>query len=177
MAHGIGGTRDSGLLPFAEAFAEAGLDALVLRSGEATAFQTKEVLDAMRRDSGIELGSLRVDGGMVRNDLLMQFDYPDANVHSEKRSATTTAVQKLFVLNSDFMQEQAAAMAARVRALQNDEEAQVRAAYALALGRNPNQREQTIGVEFLHRWSNQPDQALTELCKLILNLNEFVYVD
>ena len=29
MAHGIGGTRDSGLLPFAEAFAEAGLDALL----------------------------------------------------------------------------------------------------------------------------------------------------
>lgn len=40
---------------------------------EATAFQTNEVLDAMRRDSGVALTSLRVDGGMVRNDLLMQF--------------------------------------------------------------------------------------------------------
>jgi glycerol kinase len=40
---------------------------------EATAFQTKEVLDAMRSDSGVALDSLRVDGGMVANELLMQF--------------------------------------------------------------------------------------------------------
>lgn len=40
---------------------------------EATAFQTKEVLDAMRKDSGVELTELRVDGGMVTNELLMQF--------------------------------------------------------------------------------------------------------
>ena len=40
---------------------------------EATAFQTREVLDAMEQDSGIRLESLRVDGGMVGNDLLMQF--------------------------------------------------------------------------------------------------------
>jgi glycerol kinase len=40
---------------------------------EASAFQTKEVLDAMQRDSGVTLKTLRVDGGMVRNELLMQF--------------------------------------------------------------------------------------------------------
>lgn len=40
---------------------------------EATAFQTREVLDAMEKDSGIQLSSLRVDGGMVVNELLMQF--------------------------------------------------------------------------------------------------------
>jgi glycerol kinase len=40
---------------------------------EATAFQTREVLDAMQRDSSTALTSLKVDGGMVVNDLLMQF--------------------------------------------------------------------------------------------------------
>jgi glycerol kinase len=40
---------------------------------EATAFQTREVLDAMEKDSGIRLGVLRTDGGMVENELLMQF--------------------------------------------------------------------------------------------------------
>jgi glycerol kinase len=40
---------------------------------EATAFQTREVLDAMNADSGVELKSLKVDGGMVQNELLMQF--------------------------------------------------------------------------------------------------------
>jgi glycerol kinase len=40
---------------------------------EATAFQTREVLDAMAKDSGVAIAELRVDGGMVVNDTLMQF--------------------------------------------------------------------------------------------------------
>ncbi len=40
---------------------------------EATAYQTREVLDAMNADSGVSLTALKVDGGMVFNDLLMQF--------------------------------------------------------------------------------------------------------
>jgi len=40
---------------------------------EATAFQTREVLDAMRQDAGVALKALKVDGGMVHNELLMQF--------------------------------------------------------------------------------------------------------
>lgn len=40
---------------------------------EATAFQSREVLDAMNADSGVDLTELKVDGGMVKNELLMQF--------------------------------------------------------------------------------------------------------
>ncbi len=40
---------------------------------EATAYQTREVLDAMEKDAGVKLTSLKVDGGMVHNQLLMQF--------------------------------------------------------------------------------------------------------
>jgi glycerol kinase len=40
---------------------------------EATAYQTREVVEAMATDSGVDLESLKVDGGMVANDLLMQF--------------------------------------------------------------------------------------------------------
>ncbi|HTQ86031.1 MAG TPA: glycerol kinase GlpK [Candidatus Solibacter sp.] len=40
---------------------------------EATAYQTREVVEAMELDSGVRLHSLRTDGGMVENDLLMQF--------------------------------------------------------------------------------------------------------
>jgi glycerol kinase len=46
---------------------------------EATAFQTREVVEAMEKDSGIELAALRVDGGMVGNDLLMQFQADQLN--------------------------------------------------------------------------------------------------
>ena len=40
---------------------------------EATAYQTREVLDAMNKDSGVDLKALKVDGGMVFNETLMQF--------------------------------------------------------------------------------------------------------
>ncbi len=40
---------------------------------EATAYQTREVIEAMNKDSGVKLKALKVDGGMVHNELLMQF--------------------------------------------------------------------------------------------------------
>jgi len=47
---------------------------------EATAFQTREVLDAMEADSGVGLTALKVDGGMVFNEILMQFQADILNV-------------------------------------------------------------------------------------------------
>lgn len=47
---------------------------------EATAYQTREVLEAMEHDSGISIQELRVDGGMVANELLMQFQADILNV-------------------------------------------------------------------------------------------------
>jgi len=58
---------------------------------EATAYQTREVLEAMEQDSGSRITELRVDGGMVRNELLMQFqaDMLDLPVVSASKSETT----------------------------------------------------------------------------------------
>ncbi len=58
---------------------------------EATAYQTCEVLDAMNADSGVKLTALKVDGGMVFNDLLMQFqsDILDVPVIRPKVAETT----------------------------------------------------------------------------------------
>ena len=47
---------------------------------EATAFQTREVLDAMEADSGVKLAELKVDGGMTANDILMQFQADQVGV-------------------------------------------------------------------------------------------------
>ena len=58
---------------------------------EATAFQTRELVEAMEADSGIPLDQLRTDGGMVANDLLMQFqaDILDRNVIRPAMRETT----------------------------------------------------------------------------------------
>lgn len=60
---------------------------------EATAYQTREILDAMAEDSGVKLASLKVDGGMVFNDLLMQFQADILGVPVVRpRVAETTAL-------------------------------------------------------------------------------------
>ena len=60
---------------------------------ESTAYQTREVLDAMEIDSGVKFTTLKVDGGMVVNDLLMQFQADILNVPVVKpRIAETTAL-------------------------------------------------------------------------------------
>ena len=64
---------------------------------EATAFQTHEVLEAMERDSGIRLDVLRVDGGMVVNELLMQFQ---ADILD--RSVVRSAIQETTALGAAY---------------------------------------------------------------------------
>jgi glycerol kinase len=60
---------------------------------EATAYQTREVLDAMEKDSQVKLTALKVDGGMVYNDLLMQFQADMLNVPVVRpKVAETTAL-------------------------------------------------------------------------------------
>ncbi len=60
---------------------------------EATAYQTREVLTAMEQDSGISIKELRVDGGMVGNELLMQFQADILNVPVVRpKIAETTAL-------------------------------------------------------------------------------------
>jgi len=58
---------------------------------EATAYQTKDIVEAMNRDSGVTLKNLKVDGGMVSNELLMQFqsDILDVPVVRPKVAETT----------------------------------------------------------------------------------------
>jgi glycerol kinase len=57
---------------------------------EATAYQTREVLDAMEADSGVTLTTLKVDGGMVFNELLMQFQADVLNVPVIRPRVTET---------------------------------------------------------------------------------------
>jgi glycerol kinase len=57
---------------------------------EATAYQTRDIVEAMNKDSGVALNSLKVDGGMVNNELLMQFQSDVLNVPVIRPSVTET---------------------------------------------------------------------------------------
>ena len=76
------------------------------------------------------------------------------------------------MLNGDFAVEAAQAFAARVRQeAGNDEEDAITHAFELAFQRPPTSRELAATLEFLNR------RNLTEVCRVLLNLSEFAYVD
>ncbi len=84
------------------------------------------------------------------------FDYSNTTSPLGERSVTTVAPQALMMLNDDFMQRQAAAMAARLlREAGGSRLREIRRGYQLALNRNPNHREAQVAINFLERQSKE----------------------
>lgn len=107
------------------------------------------------------------------NNMLMQFDYPDANVHAENRSTTTTAMQKLFALNSPFVLDCARSLSQRI-AEQKNSEAQIRTAYQTLYAREPDAAELKMGRDYLRGGDAQRRE---EYAQALLISNEMMYVD
>jgi hypothetical protein len=126
-------------------------------------------------------------GKVSRHDLngfLRMFDFPDANITSEKRTETTVPQQQLFVLNSPFVVEQARAFAARLQAEARDDAGRVRRAYALAFGRPPREAEMQLALRYLAtndaEVEDNPTAKLTRwerFAQALLGSNELMYVD
>jgi len=113
------------------------------------------------------------DKRSVRLPLLTAFDQPDAITSCPVRPVSTHALQALSLFNSDFMQEQSQAFAARLRTeCKNENQAcQVKTAWKLALARTPTAAEQKLAKKFFTGGGN-----LVDMCLALLNRNEFVYV-
>lgn len=112
------------------------------------------------------------------NDLLMLFDYPDANVHAEKRATTTTPMQKLFLMNSPLMGEMAKGLAARVQSAGGTtDEQRVRYAYQLLYGREPLPEESRLGLAFLGRPEAEGMPRWERYAQVLLVANEMLYLD
>jgi hypothetical protein len=80
---------------------------------------------------------------------LQLFDFPPPNISAEKRFTTTVPLQRLFLMNSDFVQLEAEALAKRVTA-EPDNRARIRKIYSLTYGRLPSEHEIQIGLGYLH---------------------------
>ena len=112
------------------------------------------------------------------NDMLMQFDYPDPNVHAAKRSATTTAVQKLFVMNNRFMMEQAQHLAKRVAGDSASASAlQVQEIYRLLYNREPSAAELDLALNFLRLPCESQLTRWEQYSHALLASNEMSYID
>jgi hypothetical protein len=107
----------------------------------------------------------------VPNPFLESLDCADPNINVPVRNTTLTALQALALLNNPFMIKQAEFFADRLKKISPEVEKQIESAYRLALGRLPTPLERTALSAFARR------HGLANACRLLLNTNEFVFVD
>ena len=99
------------------------------------------------------------------------FDCPDAGQSMPRRGRSTTAIQALNLFNSPFVSDRADQFAARVMAAHPERtEAQVVAAFQLALGRAPRESELAASSEVVNR------HGVSTLCRVLFNTNEFLFI-
>jgi hypothetical protein len=117
------------------------------------------------------------------DQLLRLFDFPDPNITSDLRTVTTVPLQQLFVLNSEFMANNAKALAARLQAADlPDDSARIRHAFELLYARPASSREIELGLAYLtgSDLANVSVEQLTRwerYSQVLLASNEFLYVD
>jgi hypothetical protein len=93
------------------------------------------------------------------DEYLQLFDFPSPNLSSERRFTTNVPLQRLFFMNSDFMQQQGELLARRVAPNEPDTRGRIRKAYRLIFGRQPTEAELAAGVEYL---AQEPMRAYEE---------------
>jgi hypothetical protein len=113
------------------------------------------------------------------------FDGPNAVPEScSRRHVSTVPLQALYLLNNDFAFERARTFARRVEVSAGDDPArQVGTAFALALGRAPDEADRAAAGRFFTAQQDggphgaEPSPALIRFCQALLNVNEFVYLE
>jgi len=105
--------------------------------------------------------------------MLALFDFPNPNSTSEQRLQTTVPLQKLFFMNSPFVMDQSAALAARVAATASSDDQRITATYRLVLQRDPTPEERRLAHEFIA----QNAGAWSEYAQVLLSSNEFIYLN
>jgi hypothetical protein len=105
----------------------------------------------------------------LRFPFLEAFDAPDSNLSCPKRERSTTAPQALALLNAADVLEAARLLAERVRKERPTVDEQIVLAYRLTLGRRPSESERALARKFL------ATSPLSELCRALFNVNEFVF--
>ena len=108
----------------------------------------------------------------VRVPFMETFDLPENSTSCARRTGSTVAPQALSLLHSPLAVEASQEMAKRVRQeVGNEPKAQVRHVFRIALQREPKPEEHEACLRLLRR------RSLPELCRALINLNEFAYVD
>jgi len=113
-----------------------------------------------------------------RDPILEGFDAPDYLTSTSQRNVTTTPNQALLMINGPWMLARAKALSASLKAADlRDPREQVEQLYRRVSGRAPTDDELQDAVTFLMNPQGNYAEKLVDLCHVLLNANEFLYVD
>jgi hypothetical protein len=123
-----------------------------------------------------------------KHPFLEVFDGADPNLSTPGRSASTTPLQALLLLNDPFVHEEADKLAARLLNSTGDDAGRIELAYRLTLGRKPTAAESASALQYLTsaraavKASGTPDDkleraSLASVARVLFASNEFVYAD
>jgi hypothetical protein len=107
----------------------------------------------------------------VPDPFMATLDCADASALVAKRNETVTPLQSLALLNNKFMVRMAGHFAERITRLGNDDTSRLTAAWRLAFARNPTDAERNEITTYANR------HGLANACRVIFNMNEFVFAD
>ena len=136
--------------------------------------------------------------------MMNAFDQCDTTLPCAQRDVTTAPAQALAMLNNVFVHERSEAMATRILSMSDSADQHITTAWTLALGRTPSEEERALAERHIavqqqrfaaldgtdtksdpptglsaaaHQETSSAELALTSLCHVLLNSNEFLYLD
>ena len=147
--------------------AEALRDSLLAASGELDRAPAQQAIPLDREGNRKRtvygfISRRKVDG------TLALFDFPNPQATSEARMATNVPLQRLFLMNSPFVEQRATALAGQLRGTDAEK---IRAAYRLLFQREPDARELALGLDYVKSGS------WAQYARVLLGSNEFLFVN
>ena len=146
---------------------EAYRDSILRASGSLDMSMYGPSIDLDTEDNNRRTVYAKISRGKLHT-VFRLYDFSDPSQHTPGRDVTTTPLQQLFVMNSKFLQDQAAELAARV----NDEAgnaAKIKSLYRNVLARDPSPNETDLGLSYLEKGS------LPQYAQALLATNELIF--
>lgn len=158
-------------------------DAILQCSGELVSKYGGPSVDAEKPRRGLYVKHQR----NTPNEFLHGFDAAAGLKSVSERTTTTTPTQALLMINGPYVLDRAAEMSERLLNADEQPEALIVKAVRMTWGRNPSQRELDASLQFLFDADSAPRDSgakaeisrerLTDFCHVLLNSNEFLYLD
>ena len=159
---------------FAPSIPDEALEGLSMKGG---AYQASP--EAERRRRSVYILAKR---GLL-HPLMTTFDFMDTTLPCGQRDVTLVPPQALALLNNEFVHEQSTAAAGEILAVDDGDEGRIRRAWRRILARDPGDSEFELARSHLRRQRDRLDgpgaelRAMASLCHVLMNTNEFLYVD